>query len=137
MAAKKKAKRVSKPRVARTRGSGKFTEAGYYSWLRSQLRRISQRWPPLYQIINEGARKATEKDREQWGNRIQKVYDCEVCNGWFPRKMIESDHRIACGSLRCDEDIGPFVSRMLVEKEGLRRICRECHQRRTKQERQK
>lgn len=125
-----------KPRIPRTRGSGKFTEQGYYTWLRSQLRRISQRWPPLYKCLDNHCRSATEEDKKRWSKQIKKVYQCSSCQGWFPRKfkkktMINADHIVPCGSLKNDMDIGPFITRMLVEEDGLQPLCKGCHDQKT------
>lgn len=128
-------KRAVKPRVPRTRGNGKFTEAGYWAWIRSSLRRMSQRWPPLYSVLNDCKRVVTDSDRVKWGNRIKFVYQCSICKLWFPKKGVEVDHIIPCGSLKSAEDVGPFLERMLCEKEGLRVVCGPCHEKVTNQQR--
>ena len=97
-------------------------------WLRSHLRRMSQRWKPIYGKLNEGKRPVTAEDKAKYGNRIRYVYDCEVCHNWFPKREIEIDHIIPCGSIKdISTDVGPFVERLLCERDGLRRVCHECH----------
>lgn len=104
-----------------------MTEKAFFGWIRSQLRRVSQRWKPIYGILKEGRRPVTFGDRVQWGNRIKFVYQCERCLQWFPRTGIEVDHIVPCGSLRSFEDVGPFTARLLCERPGLRRVCEACH----------
>lgn len=133
--AKPKAKRAAKPRVPRTRGNGKYTEAAYWAWIRSSLRRMSQRWPPLYSVLNDCKRKVEDSDRAKWGNRIRFVYQCAECKLHYPKKEVEVDHIIPCGSLKCAEDVGPFIERMLCEKDGLRVLCHGCHQTITNEQR--
>jgi len=113
-----------------------MTEAAFWGWIRSHLRRISQRWAPIYEKIKEGARPVNDEDKRRWGNRIRKVYHCESCGGWFPRKHITADHIVPCGSLKSFEDVGPFMERLLCEKDGIQRLCTDCHDAKTKQERQ-
>lgn len=111
-----------------------MTEAGYWAWIRSSLRRMSQRWRPIYGILSESRRAVTTEDRRRWGNRVKFVHQCSRCEQWFPRKQIEVDHIIPCGSLRCEADVGPFITRMLCERSGLRLLCEPCHQIITHQE---
>lgn len=132
---KRAAKKQVKPRVPRTRGNGKYTEAAYWAWMRSSLRRLSQRWPPLYSVLNDCKRPVNTADRAKWGNRIKYVYQCSQCGFWYPKKQVEVDHIVACGSLKCTEDVGPFIERLLCEKDGLRVVCDPCHQEITNQQR--
>lgn len=104
-----------------------MTEAQFWGWIRSSLRRMSQRWRPIYGILKESKRAVTAADRAKWGNRIKFVHQCSRCRAWFPKKEVEVDHIVPCGSLKCSEDVGPFVLRMLCEREGLRLLCHECH----------
>lgn len=133
MASRRPAKtRVAKPRVPRTRNAGTMTEAGYFGWIRSQLRRMSQRWRPISQVRQEGRRRACRADKKVWGNRIKWVNTCQQCQQWFPNRMLEIDHTPACGSLGSTEaefavNAGPFILRLLCEGEHLRRLCKPCH----------
>lgn len=122
--AKPKSKRVLVPR---TRNDGTMTEAMFWGWVRSSLRRMSQRWRPIYGVLKDCKRPATPEDHRVWGKRIKFTHQCSVCNQWFPKKEVEVDHIIPCGSLRSVEDVGPFVLRMLCERPGLRVVCTSCH----------
>lgn len=59
-------------------------------------------------------------------------YRCAKCGGDFPRKEVEIDHIVECGSLRSFDDLPGFVQRLFVEKEGFAILCKEnCHHRKT------
>jgi hypothetical protein len=45
-------------------------------------------------------------------------------------KETAVDHIVPCGSIKCFEDIGPFVQRLLCEMDDLRVLCTKCHTRR-------
>lgn len=120
---------MPKQRVPRTRNDGTMTEAQFRGWVRSQLRRMSQRWRPIYSVIEDGKRPVTAQDKKKWGNRIKFVYHCEGCDQYVPRKEITCDHIVPCGSLKdIETEAGPFILRLLCEKDGLRRLCKPCHQ---------
>lgn len=122
------AAKVKAPRVARTRNAGTMTEAGFRGWIRSQLRRMSQRWRPIYATLHDGRRAPTATERLSFGNRIKWVNNCQECQKYFPLKDLEVDHIIPCGSLiDIERDAGPFIMRLLCEMDGLRRLCHPCH----------
>ena len=133
--AKKPTKKVAKQKVPRTRGSGRWTEAGYWGWLRSQLRKISQKWPPIYEVKKLATRAATPEEVKMFGGKIKKVVQCNKCKNWFPDKKTSVDHVIPCGSCRSVNDIGPFVERLTVEVDRLQVLCNDCHKEKTQRER--
>lgn len=116
--------------VARTRAGGEWTEARFYSFLRSGLRQLSRRWPPLVRLAANAVRRPSQSDnkRQKW------EYQCQECQGWFMRKNIEVDHVVPCGSLRSLEDIAGFVERLFCETDGLRVLCETCHAARTREQ---
>ena len=120
------AKRVAAPK---TRNAGTMTDAAFRSWVRSQLRRMSLRWRPISEKRGEGQRPANDADKKRWGKLIRVVNTCEGCGAWVPKSRLEIDHIVPCGSITdIERDLGPFVMRMLCEKDGLRRLCPTCHQ---------
>lgn len=118
--------------IPKTRNGGTFTEAQFRGWIRSSLRRMSQRWKPIYQTFNRSKRAVTAADREKWGNRIKFVHQCDACQQWFPKKQVAVDHIVPCGSLLdIEKDTGPFILRLLCEVDGLQLLCTNCHQEKT------
>lgn len=118
---------MPKQRVERTRAAGSMTEAAFWSWLRSGLRRMSMKWKPLYTVVSDAKRPVDERDKIRWGNRIKFVYQCSECEQWFPRGGVEVDHKVGLGSLKCFEDLPGFCERLFCEKENLQVLCKWCH----------
>lgn len=118
---KAKAKAV-KARVPRTRGGGRYTEAGFFGYIRAGLRAKFFRWGPRFDVLAAAKRKARNP-----AGRIKFEYECAICNNLFPQKQVEVDHIVPCGSLKTYEDLPGFVERMFVEEDGLRVLCKPCH----------
>ena len=115
-------------RVERTRAGNEWSESGFWGFVRSGLRQMSRRWPPLArQAINAARRKYTgENKRQKW------EYQCATCKAWRNRKQVEVDHIVPCGSLRSLDDLPGFVERLFCEPDGLRVLCDTCHALRTR-----
>lgn len=100
-----------------------WTTAKFWAFIRSGLRSKAQRWPPRYEVL-AGAKRKYEGD-----NKRQKFeYLCSLCNRYHPQKDIEVDHIIPCGALSSFDDLPGFVERMFCGKDGLRVVCKPCHQ---------
>lgn len=118
--------RTSK-RVPRTRNAGTLTEAAFFSWLRTVLRRASLAWKP----------KRAALKKQATGGRIGRAqaYACASCGAVHKEKELEADHISPCGSLRGWEDLPRFASRLFVEEDGWQWLCKDCHADKTKRER--
>lgn len=114
-------------RVPRTRAGGEWTEAAFWNFLRSGLRQLSRRWPPLVRHAANAARReySGPNARQKW------EYQCSACCHWYMRKEIQIDHIVECGPLRSFADLSVFAERLFIEKEGLRVLCESCHEQRT------
>ncbi len=97
-----------------------WTEARFWAFLRSAIRKAHVRWPPAQAVMKENRRPVTGK-RHKWEHL------CAMCNQWTPQKDIEKDHIVPTGSMKSFEEIGGFVERMFVAKEGYRKLCKTCH----------
>jgi 5-methylcytosine-specific restriction endonuclease McrA len=64
-------------------------------------------------------------------------YQCNSCSKWFPEKQINVDHIIGAGSLNCAADLPGFVERLFCEQDNLQVLCTECHDKKTKLEKEK
>jgi 5-methylcytosine-specific restriction endonuclease McrA len=113
-------------------GSGTLTEAGFFGMIRSCLRRLSLRWKPRGEYLRSVRRPYIGPDK-----RTKWEYPCIECKEWHAQKNIEVDHIIPAGKLNCFDDIGPFVRRLLVEREGYQVLCKACHKKKTQEQRQK
>ena len=125
----KKKRKSSKPRIVRTRNAGTMTESAFWSFIRSALRQKSRWWKPILQCKLE-ARRAYKGP-----NKRQKYeYQCKSCERWFQEKKINVDHIIPAGSLNCAADLPGFVERLFCEKDNLQVLCANCHDEKTKLE---
>lgn len=120
--AKKKAAKKRASKVPLTRCCGMWTEARFWSFIRSNLRRMSSRWAPKYKCLELARRKS-----ESGNKRLKWEYQCAHCQAWFPGKEVEVDHIIPCGSLKSFADAAGFLERMLCEVDGFQVLCKGCH----------
>ena len=109
-------------RVERTRNNGTWTEARYFSFIRSALRSAFQKWGPKHE-----AKRLAKRGYNQ--------YECAHCNEIFSNKDTEVDHIEPAGSLKAYDDLPAFVERMFCEVEGFQVLCKACHQVKTNAER--
>ena len=113
---------MPKQRVERTRGGGRYTESGFWGFIRAGLRAKYSRWGPRYDVL------AAAKRPYKGPNARQKhAYECSQCKQLFAQKEVEVDHIIECGSLRGFDDLVGFVKRLFCEADGLRVVCKPCH----------
>lgn len=110
-------------RKPRPRAGGEWTEAQFWGFVRSSLRRASRRWAPIARQCHEQVKRAYEgtNKRQKW------EYQCAMCGDWFPRKETQVDHIVPCGSCKTADDLPGFVSRLFCETDGLRVVCKPCH----------
>lgn len=107
-----------------------WTDARYWSFIRSALRRAWNKYPPKYQALNNAKR------RKQQAKGNQKYeYQCASCKRWYARKNVSVDHISPAGTLRDYSDLPAFVSKLLCSVEGLQVLCFRCHQKKTNEER--
>jgi len=110
-------------RVARTRAGETWSESQFWGFLRSGLRQMSRRWPPLVRLI------WLEHRRPYVGpNKRQRFeHQCSGCDGWFIRRSMAADHIEACGSLRSWTEFAQFGERLFVDTPKIRILCERCH----------
>jgi len=120
--------KVKKKRTPRTRNAGEWTESQYFSAIRAALRTKFRYWKPAQQALNNASRPSQSTNK-----LLKKEYQCKCCKGWFPRKLVEIDHIIECGSLRTYNDIVPFLKRLTPETiSSFQVLCKnKCHKNKT------
>ena len=117
-------------RVPRTRAGGTWTEASMWSFIRSGIRQLSRRWPPLSDVIKLHRRPYHGPNkRRKW------EVMCAACGHWYAQDEVEVDHIVPCGSLKSFADISGFCERLFVEADGLQVLCESCHEKQTAAER--
>lgn len=107
------------------RAGGTWTEARYWSEIRSHWRKFSLRWPPRAMAL-----KAASRPYHGPNKRRSKEYRCAICGLWWAGTEVQVDHIEPCGELRSLDDLPGFVGRLLCEVDGLRCLCRGCHEKR-------
>lgn len=130
MAKPKKAKGKGKARTPPYEVYPEWSEAKFWSFIRSALRSASSRWPPKYESLNAVTRPYVGPDK-----RRKKERQCAYCKGWFPTTGVQADHIVPAGKLSSWEDLVPFVQRMFVGIEGFQCLCTACHNVKTQEER--
>lgn len=125
-------KKSAKSRVPKTRNAGTMTESAFWSFIRSALRQKSRWWKPITQC------KMKARRPYKGPNKRQKFeYMCKQCKGWYPEKKINVDHILPAGSLNCAADLPGFVERLFCEQDNLQCLCTQCHDTKTKKEKEK
>jgi 5-methylcytosine-specific restriction endonuclease McrA len=108
-----------------------MTEAAYFGFLRSALRRAFRYWKPLQQAkIDSRIPYHGENKRQKW------MYKCAACKGYFKGSQVEVDHIHPIGTLKRLEDLPAFVERLTAES-GYQVLCKSCHLAKTNSERAK
>ena len=116
-------------RVERTRAGKVWTEARYWSFIRGLLRRGFTRYPVKHQVKKASSRIKKGTKRYE--------YQCATCRDWFPNSQIEIDHINPAGSLRSESDLAGFVTRLYCEPKDLQALCKDCHLKKTSEERKR
>jgi len=112
----------SKRGVELTRCSNTLTEAQFFAFILSHCRRITARWKPKYDCLEEGKRPYTGTDK-----RTKFEYHCQGCDHYFKAKEIQIDHIIPCGGINGFDRIVGWFERALCENDGFQRLCLACH----------
>ena len=112
------------PKPEKTRCGKTWTEARYWGFIRSALRRAFTRYPVNYQCRNAAKRPY------KGPNKLQKnEFQCGVCKEWFIQKATQVHHLVECGSLKSYSDLPGFVERLFCEVDNLQVVCKTCHSR--------
>ena len=113
-------------RVPKTRGGGRYTEAGYFGYIRATLREKSMYWPP-----KGDAKKRARRSYKGPNKRQRFEYKCNHCKAYFPDKEIEMDHIVGAGRLKSYDDLPRFVKNLFCEEDNYQALCKPCHKLKT------
>lgn len=118
-------------RVPRPRNGGTWTEARYWSAVRSGLRRAFRFWKPITDALLRARVAAPGPRGRKW------LFLCAECRKLHLRKNVEVDHRVPCGALTRPEHLAEFLARLTEERpENFQVLCLPCHQLKTQKEKQ-
>lgn len=109
-----------------------WSEAKFWSFIRSGLRSKWQRFPSRYAVLAAAKRKYEGPNKQQkW------EFQCAECKDWYLQKNVNVDHIITAGTLRNYDDLPLFVKRLFVGTDKLQVLCKVCHDRKTQEEKNK
>lgn len=109
-----------------------WSEAKFWSFIRSGLRSKWQRFPSRYAVLAAAKRKYEGPNKQQkW------EFQCAECKDWHLQKNVNVDHIESAGTLRSFNDLPVFVERLFVGTEKLQVLCKACHDRKTQEEKNK
>ena len=115
----------------KTRAGAQWTEARYFGFIRSALRRAFTRYPVGHAVKTAARRQYTGVNkRQKW------EYQCADCATWAAGKETQVDHINPAGTLKTFADLPGFVERLFCEKDNLQVLCLTCHRRRTDEQKQ-
>lgn len=107
-----------------------WTEARFWSFVRSALRSAWSRYPVKYKVL------ANAKRNYKGPNKQQKYeFQCAECKEWFKAKEVSVDHITPAGTLRSYEDLPSFVEKLFVSEDELQVLCDKDHKAKTLAER--
>jgi hypothetical protein len=123
---------MARPSGPKTRANETWTESKFNSFIRGNLRRTSQKWPPIANCLKQ-ARVARGE------------YLCAGCKEIVPAstkddsgrrvKNVHVDHIDPVVDPKVGfENWDVFIQRMFVEDEGLQVLCHACHTIKTEEE---
>lgn len=115
-------KQKKKSRVDKPFNSGTMSNAAFFSWLRSRLRKMSQYWKPIQEVKKRGKVPYIGENK-----RRKFSYKCEECKNLFSDKEVAVHHIIPAGSLKSFNDLPGFCERLFVESNLLKLLCNTCH----------
>lgn len=111
--AKPKKSKSIKPRktiLPKTRNLNTWTEAKYFSTIRSALRKAFQYYKPMQEALNLASRPYVGTNKLQ-----KKEFQCNECKQWFKRADVQIDHIQELGELRAYSDVVPFIQKLTTE----------------------
>ena len=116
------------------RNGGEWTEARWRSFVISALRSATRRYPPR----NRALKKAFVKRQiSKVSGRLAMHYKCAICNKLVTSTNVQIDHIVPVvdpvkGFVSWDE----YINRMYCEEDNFQVLCKPCHLKKTKKERE-
>ncbi len=107
------------------------------SIIRGALRRAFARSPLVQEIMAESRREVPRYKKDGTRHKKNSVQrQCQVCDAWVSSSKISVDHISPVISVDDGfQDWNEFIARLWCDKKNLQRICDECHNKKTYEER--
>lgn len=107
-----------------------WSTSRFFSFVRSALRGAFNRYPVKWKVLRKAQREYEGVDK-----RRKYEYQCACCGEWFKGSEVSVDHITPCGSLLSFSDIPIFAEKLFCSEDGLQVLCKECHRKKTNEER--
>ncbi len=121
---KPRAIKTRKAKLPKTRNMNTWSDAEYFSRIRSALRRVFRYYKPMQEALKLASRPSQDTNNK----RLKTEYQCNCCKKWFKRADVEIDHIEELGELRKYEDVVPFIQKLTVEDPSAYQIlCKKDH----------
>ena len=124
-------------REAAWKEAGYKSEAQFLAYIRSKIRgTIWKGWPIKSTFVKSKQIKLSPYLREKYmfGNRLKYVYECQICEGLFPRKEVQIDHIVECGTMTM-QNYADFINGICCGSDNMQFLCKDCHDVKTHMER--
>ena len=115
-----------------TYNNGRWTAGRFRGFIRATLRNATRRWPPKYDTIN--AAKTTKKKNKKT-SRIAQHFRCAACKKEYVATEIQVDHIkpvVLTNFISWDD----FITNLFCDSDNLQVLCKPCHKKKTKKERE-
>lgn len=111
------------------------------SWVTSQVRRLSMRWPPRGKVLKTSRRELPRKIKKD-GTPYKKAnyeYQCNRCKKWFRSSDTVMDHinpviDPKSTDMTEKEFYGEFITSLLCYEDNWQVLCNPCHDKKTEKE---
>ena len=111
-----------------------WTDGRKRSFITSTLRAGSRRYPPKYETLNDSK---TEKKVNVKTGRIAQHYQCNACKNEFTSKDVEVDHiKPVVDPKKGFVSWDKYIENLFCEKKNLQVLCKTCHTKKSKSEKE-
>ena len=100
------------------------TESKFWTYLRGALRRSLWSKSPMKLKFKSSTSTPPPKD---YTGRGKKGHVCALTGEWVMTSKSEVDHKVGNVSLRCEDDIIPFIIHLLATDDELQIVDRDAH----------
>lgn len=110
-----------------------WTPARRHAFIVAVLRSGTRRWPPKYETLNAAK---TEKKINTATGRMAQHFKCAKCKKDWPAKQVNVDHITPAVGKEGFTSWDSFIDGLFCEKENLQVLCKLCHDKKSKSERE-
>jgi hypothetical protein len=126
---------LPKKQVEKPYNGGQWTEARFKSFVVSLLRKGTSRWGPKQQAFKLAS---VGKRKNELTGRMAEHFQCAGCGGWFPRSVCSADHiEPVVSPEEGFQGWDVYIKRLFCEVIGFQILCKDCHDEKTAEERER